>query len=153
MEGAQIFKVIGQRFVDEHRQPRLDKRPRALHVFAADIGRDDHCIDVADHVFRCRHDMRDERTLRDVFRGETTVAPAMDVGDGGSGDRETLARLLVEVGGNPGEGALGRHHFAIIPIEHRAPRVGVAIARRAAEDGEADLLGVWDERHGRLTRR
>src|SRR5213075_665106 len=74
---------------------------------------------------------------------------AADVSDLGAGNREGLGRLLVEIHGNAGKRALLGHRVAVVPVEHRAPRIGVAVARGTAEHGKSDGVGILDQSHGR----
>ena len=146
-ERLEIRRIVRQRLVDKHGEASLDEGLCALHMFASDIGCDDYRVDVTDDVGGVLNDVRDERALRDMFRGETTVADAIDVSDLRAWNRECLDRLLVEVNGNSRERTLARHDLAVVPVEHRAPGIRMSVSRGAPQHGEPDFVGILDEAH------
>lgn len=137
-----------------HQLDRFGKEERAgsRHVIAADIGGDiggdDDRIDLTDHGGRIFHDVPDVRAEGHVFGAELAIAGAANVGHYRSGNGERFGVFLVQVGGDAGVGTFPRHQVAIIAVEHGAPRIRMSIPWRGAEDGQSDLVRLFDDCHG-----
>jgi hypothetical protein len=61
---------------------------------------------------------------------------------------ERFRGLFVQVNRDTGKGAFGGHSLAIVPIEHGAPRVRVAVPHGTAEHGEANVVWIFNKGHG-----
>ena len=81
-----------------------------------------------------------------MLGGETTFTDTAYVGDLGSGNLKSFARLLVEIIGNASKRAFVSHGFTIVSIKHSTPGIGVPVAGGAADHGEAEGRGGHDER-------
>jgi hypothetical protein len=73
-----------------------------------------------------------------VLRGEAAVTGAGDMRNAGSGDLQPRDRLLVQVFGDPREGALAGQQVSVVAVENGAPGVGVPVAGGATEQAEPD---------------
>ena len=142
-DGLQVFLIVAQRLVDEHRKARLDERAAPFHMLRADIRRADHRVDVPEHFQRIRADVRDAGRPGAVFRhGAVFVAGEAHVRDVRARDAEGLRRLLAEIIRDRRIQFMRPfvHDVFVVTVVHRAPGKRMRIALGHAENADAKLF-------------